>query len=175
MLDFQAIEVNASDNGGKVDAKIEKGIGGSNANSIKELVSNEAFSVNMDRSKHPKTVLIMDEVDEMSAGDRGGVADLIASIKISKIPIICICNDRYSQKLKSLVNYCLLLNFRKPTNQQMAKRLMQVATAEGLQVNQIALEELADRVNGDMRMAVNQLQYMSLSVSVIKYDDIRPM
>ncbi|KAM3692502.1 hypothetical protein ACJW30_08G093700 [Castanea mollissima] len=173
MLGFQAIEVNASDSRGKADAKIEKGIGGSNANSIKELVSNEALSVNMDRSKHPKTVLIMDEVDGMSAGDRGGVADLIASIKISKIPIICICNDRYSQKLKSLVNYCLLLSFRKPTKQQMAKRLMQVATAEGLQVNQIALEELADRVNGDMRMAVNQLQYMSLSMSVIKYDDIR--
>lgn len=70
------------------------------------------------RSKLSKTVLIMDEVDGMSAGDRGGVADLIASIKISKIPIICICNDRYSQKLKSLVNYCLLLSFRKPTKQQ---------------------------------------------------------
>jgi len=63
-------------------------------------------------------VLIMDEVDGMSAGDRGGVADLIASIKISKIPIICICNDRYSQKLKSLMNYCLLLSYRKPTKQQ---------------------------------------------------------
>lgn len=68
--------------------------------------------------KHQKTVLVMDEVDGMSAGDRGGVADLIASIKISKIPIICICNDRYSQKLKSLVNHCLLLNYRKPTKQQ---------------------------------------------------------
>lgn len=72
----------------------------------------------MCRSKHPKAVLIMDEVDGMSAGDRGGVADLILSIKMSKIPIICICNDRYSQKLKSLVNYCLLLSFRKPTKQQ---------------------------------------------------------
>ncbi|WRX12715.1 BRCT domain - like 6 [Theobroma cacao] len=133
MLGFQTIEVelhcpklksadvypvNASDSRGKADAKISKGIGGSNANSIKELVSNEALSVNMDRSKHVKTVLIMDEVDGMSAGDRGGIADLIASIKISKIPIICICNDRYSQKLKSLVNYCLLLSFRKPTKQQ---------------------------------------------------------
>ncbi|XP_043811730.1 replication factor C subunit 1 isoform X3 [Manihot esculenta] len=173
MLGFQAIEVNASDNRGKADAKISKGIGGSNANCIKELVSNEALAVNMDRSKHPKTVLIMDEVDGMSAGDRGGVADLIASIKISRIPIICICNDRYSQKLKSLVNYCLLLSFRKPTKQQMAKRLMQVANAEGLQVNEIALEEIAERVNGDMRMALNQLQYMSLSMSVIKYDDVR--
>ncbi|XP_021296805.1 replication factor C subunit 1 [Herrania umbratica] len=123
MLGFQTIEVNASDSRGKADAKISKGIGGSNANSIKELVSNEALSVNMDRSKHVKTVLIMDEVDGMSAGDRGGIADLIASIKISKIPIICICNDRYSQKLKSLVNYCLLLSFRKPTKQQLLRSM----------------------------------------------------
>ncbi|KAL0417536.1 UNVERIFIED_CONTAM: Replication factor C subunit [Sesamum radiatum] len=173
MLGFQTIEVNASDSRGKADAKIQKGIGGSTSNSIKELVSNEALSLKMDRSQPPKTVLIMDEVDGMSAGDRGGVADLIASIKISKIPIICICNDRYSQKLKSLVNYCLLLSFRKPTKQQMAKRLAQIAKAEGLQVNEIALEELAERVNGDIRMALNQLQYMSLSMSVIKFDDIR--
>lgn len=76
------------------------------------------------RAKHSKTVLIMDEVDGMSAGDRGGVADLIASIKISKIPIICICNDRYSQKLRSLVNYCLLLSFRKPTKQQVLFHLL---------------------------------------------------
>ncbi|CAJ1979080.1 unnamed protein product [Sphenostylis stenocarpa] len=170
-LGFQAIEVNASDSRGKADSKVEKGISGSKTNSVKELVTNKCLGVNMERSK--KSVLIMDEVDGMSAGDRGGVADLIASIKISKIPIICICNDRYSQKLKSLVNYCLLLSFRKPTKQQMAKRLMDVAKAEGIQVNEIALEELAERVNGDMRMAVNQLQYMSLSMSVINYDDIR--
>ncbi|XP_009626890.1 replication factor C subunit 1 isoform X2 [Nicotiana tabacum] len=173
LLGFQTIEVNASDSRGKADSKIEKGIGGSTANSIKELVSNESLGANIGRSHHQKTVLIMDEVDGMSAGDRGGVADLIASIKLSKIPIICICNDRYSQKLKSLVNYCLPIVFRKPTKQQMAKRLKQVANAEGLQVNEIALEELAERVGGDMRMALNQLQYMSLSKSVIQYDDIR--
>ncbi|XP_074570047.1 replication factor C subunit 1 isoform X2 [Curcuma longa] len=173
MLGFQAVEVNASDSRGKADTKIVKGVGANTSNSIKELVSNVALSSALDWSKPPKSVLIMDEVDGMSAGDRGGVADLIASIKISKIPIICICNDRYSQKLKSLVNYCLALNFRKPTKQQMAKRLKQIADAEGLQINEISLEELAERVSGDMRMAINQLQYMSISQSVINYDDIR--
>ncbi|KAL5065721.1 hypothetical protein RYX36_027458 [Vicia faba] len=172
-LGFQAIEVNASDSRGKADSKIEKGISGSNSNSIKEFVTNEALGPNMNRPKQFKTVLIMDEVDGMSAGDRGGVADLIASIKISKFPIICICNDRYSQKLKSLVNYCLLLSYRKPTKQHMAKKFMEVAKAERLQVNEIDLEELSERVNGDMRMALNQLQYMGLSMSVINYDDIR--
>ncbi|XP_058092150.1 uncharacterized protein LOC131238042 [Magnolia sinica] len=55
--------VNASDNRGKADSTIAEGIGGSTTNSIKELISNEALSSNMDKSKHPKSVLIMDEVD----------------------------------------------------------------------------------------------------------------
>ncbi|XP_076902489.1 replication factor C subunit 1-like [Bidens hawaiensis] len=173
MLGFQTIEVNASDSRGKADKNIEKGIGSRTSNSIKELVNNKSMKVDMNSSKHPKAVLIMDEVDGMSGGDRGGVADLILSIKMSKIPIICICNDRYSQKLKSLVNYCFPLNFHKPTKQQMAKRLAQIAKTEGLQVNDVALEELGSRVNGDMRMALNQLQYMSLSMREIKYDDVR--
>lgn len=54
----------------------------------------------------------MDEVDGMSAGDRGGVADLIQTLKGAKLPIICICNDKYNQKLKSLRNHCLELDFR---------------------------------------------------------------
>ncbi|KAF7097065.1 hypothetical protein CFC21_098926 [Triticum aestivum] len=173
MLGLQAIEVNASDSRGKADSKIEKGVGGSTSNSIKELISNATLNYSDNRTKKPKAVLIMDEVDGMSAGDRGGVADLIASIKISKIPIVCICNDRYSQKLKSLVNYCLLLNFRKPTKQQMGKRLMEIARKEGIQAQENAMEELAERVHGDIRMALNHLQYMSLSQSVVKYDDIR--
>lgn len=175
MLGFETIEVNASDSRGKADSKIERGMAGSTANSIKEMVSNESLSRGsfMDGSKRGKSVLIMDEVDGMSGGDRGGVSDLIASIKISKIPIICICNDRYNQKLKSLVNYCLPLNFRKPTKQQMAKRLSQVAGLEGLKVDEAALLELGERVNGDMRMALNQLQYMSLSSSILKYGDIK--
>jgi replication factor C subunit 1 len=40
-------------------------------------------------------------------------------------------------------------------------------------VFQIALEELAERVNGDMRMAVNELQYMNLRKQVVKFDDIK--
>lgn len=43
-----ALQVNASDNRGKADAKIFKGIGGCAANSIKELVSNEALTVGKD-------------------------------------------------------------------------------------------------------------------------------
>lgn len=36
----------------------------------------------------------MDEVDGMSSSDKGGIRSLIEIIKKTKIPIICICNDR---------------------------------------------------------------------------------
>lgn len=54
----------------------------------------------------------MDEVDGMSGGDRGGVNDLIQSIHRSRVPIICICNDKYNQKLRSLRNHTLELDYR---------------------------------------------------------------
>ncbi|CAM6042954.1 unnamed protein product [Sphagnum compactum] len=170
-LGLEALEVNASDSRGKADSSIGKGMGGSTANTIKEMVSNASLSFGGKSNR--KAVLIMDEVDGMSGGDRGGIADLIASIKASHIPIICICNDRYSQKLKSLINYCLPLPFRKPTKQQMAKRLQQIAKSEGLQFADLALEELADQVKGDMRMALNQMQYMSLRSPIVNYADMR--
>jgi replication factor C subunit 1 len=40
------------------------------------------------------------------------VTDLIATIKVSKVPIVCIANDKYEQKLKALKNHCLELDFR---------------------------------------------------------------
>ena len=43
-----------------------------------------------------KSVIIMDEVDGVGAGDRGGIAALIRIIKTTRTPIICICNDRQS-------------------------------------------------------------------------------
>ena len=54
----------------------------------------------------------MDEVDGVSGNnDRGGIQALIKIIKTTKTPIICICNDRQSQKVKSLANHCYDLKF----------------------------------------------------------------
>lgn len=38
---------------------------------------------------------------------------------------------------------------------------------------QVSLEEIGERTNGDMRMALNQLQYMSLQTRVLKFADLR--
>ena len=72
-------------------------------------------------------MIIMDEVDGVGAGDRGGVQALIQVIKDSKVPIICICNDRQSMKIKSLANYCYDLKFQKPTALTIEKRISMIA------------------------------------------------
>jgi len=40
--------------------------------------------------------------------------ELIKLIKTSRIPIICICNDRQHTKIRSLANYCYDLRFQRP-------------------------------------------------------------
>jgi replication factor C subunit 1 len=82
----------------------------------------------------------MDEVDGVGAGDRGGIAALIAVIKQSKTPIICICNDRMNKKLASLVNHCLDLKFMKPTKEQIIKRLRRITFDQNLEIPKATLE-----------------------------------
>lgn len=48
--------------------------------------------------------------------------ELIALIKNSKIPIICMCNDRNSPKIRSLANYCFDLRFQRPRVEQIKVR-----------------------------------------------------
>lgn len=77
-----------------------------------------------------KTLIIMDEVDGMSSGDRGGIAAIINMIKSTKVPIICICNDRQSTKIRSLAGHCYDIKFHKPDKRQIAKRLEKIIQAE---------------------------------------------
>ena len=102
--------------------------------------------------------LIFDEVDGMSGGDRGGVQELIKMIKNSRVPIICICNDRMSQKIKSLLPYCFDLRFRRPVKGQIAKAAMSVAEKEGLRVEKNAAESMAESCGNDIRQVINALQ-----------------
>ena len=73
-LGFEVTEVNASDTRGKSNNDIRDGVGGKASNAIREMVTNRAMSFFGGPKK--KMVLIMDEVDGMSGGDRGGVQSL---------------------------------------------------------------------------------------------------
>ena len=108
-----------------------------------------------------KRCIIMDEVDGMGAGDRSGMAELIAMIKKSKVPIICICNDRQSQKVRSLANHCLDLKYKRPVKTMIARRAIEVARMEEMHVEQNAAEAIAESCGNDIRQVLNSLQMWS--------------
>ena len=139
-----------------------------------------------------KQLLVMDEVDGMSgasarlrnrarrdmitrgsmlfaAGDRGGVSDLIQTIKSSKIPVICICNDKWNQKLRSLRGHCLELDFRAPVPAAVKKRMQEICQKEGLHLADASLETLVKGANSDLRLIIGQLQMVRLT-GTLGYD-----
>jgi len=114
-------------------------------------------------SKH---VLIMDEVDGMGGNaDRGGIAELIQFIKKTQIPIICICNDRNSQKIRNLANYCFDLRFQKPRVEQIKSMMMSICFKEGVKVDPKLLNEIIEMSNHDIRQVIH---YFSVFASKTK-------
>ena len=176
-LGFQVKEVNASDTRGKSGNDVRDGIAGKASNAIRELVTNCSMSFGSAAGgvygSKQKMVLIMDEVDGMSGGDRGGVMELITCIKLSKIPIICICNDKYNQKLKSLQNYTQDMPFSRPTKPQILNRMLTIAAQEGIDMNAAAMEALIETTNSDIRLIINQLQMRRLTKQSFEFDDIK--
>lgn len=109
-------------------------------------------------SARGRLALIMDEVDGMGGGDRGGMQELIGVIKHTRVPIICICNDRQDQKVKSLANYCVDIRFQRAPAATIAKRMAAIASREGVPMEPAALEKIAEVSRADIRQVLNVLQ-----------------
>ena len=161
-LGYKCFEVNASDSRNKSSSSISEGVNGNLNSMVRELITNSTIGF-ADEIK--PSVLIMDEVDGMSSGDRGGVAELISLIKITKIPIICICNDRYSTKLKSLLPHCEDCTFHRPMRPQLVKYVSEIARKEHMQITDETLTSLVETCEGDLRLLLNQLQLLELNSS----------
>lgn len=121
-----------------------------------------AYTHGRNKTLTEKKVLIMDEVDGMAGNeDRGGMAELIAVIKSSKVPVICMCNDRHHQKIRSLVNYCFDLRFARPTLPQIKGAVMSILFKEGVKMPTKTIEEIIQATNNDVRQTLNSLSLIS--------------
>jgi replication factor C subunit 1 len=115
----------------------------------------------------PRRLVIMDEVDGMSAGDRGGSQELIKLIKAARCPIIAICNDRQNPKVRTLANHCYDLKFARPTKMQIAERVLRIAAVERVALEPAALDTLVESCGSDMRQILNTLQMWAVSSAAV--------
>lgn len=129
---------------------------------IDGLANNNMADTNvlsMFHKKIKKIAIVMDDVDGMNNGDKGGINNLIKLIRPKKTkkqkkeeytlnPIICIGNAHVDKKIKELKNVCVCVKINKPT-------INQVVEIINTWVQTSDAEQLANYVNGDLRKLEN--------------------
>lgn len=168
---YDVIESNASDSRSK--KLVENG--------VSDVVNNTSLlgyfagdGKKIDQAKK-NIVLIMDEVDGMSAGDRGGVGALAKFCKKTEVPLILICNERKLPKMKPFDFVAFDVQFRRPTVEQVRSRIMTICHREGLKLPVQVVDALIEGSNKDIRQIINMLSTIKLDQSSMDFDQSKSM
>lgn len=168
---YDVVETNASDTRNK--KLLETGLlGVLDTTSLQGYFSGVGKKVETEKKN---LVLIMDEVDGMSAGDRGGVGALAAVAKKTRVPLILICNDRRLPKMKPFDHVTYELPFKRPTADQIRARLSTICFREGLKIPPQVLDSLIEGTHADIRQVINMLSTVKLDQQQLDYDKAKDM
>lgn len=102
-----------------------------------------------------KIAIVMDEIDGMNSGDKGGITSLIKLIRQKKTkkqkledvtlnPIICIGNYAFDKKMKELMKVCNVFELKTPTDLQISSLLCDIP-------NPRLKRPILDYIQGDLR------------------------
>jgi len=120
-----------------------------------------------------KRIVLLDELDGlMGTADRGGVKAITEIAKTAQCPIVLIANNAYDPRFSNLRNYCLLIEFKKLPAGEVMKHLKRICMLEGIQADDEALKFIAQRSEGDVRSAVNDLQALAQGRKSLTYEDV---
>lgn len=168
---YDVLESNASDTRSK--KLVESGVG--------DVVDNSSLlgyfaadGKSLDKVKK-NIVMIMDEVDGMSAGDRGGVGALAKLCKKTDVPMILICNERRLPKMRPFDHVTLDLPFRRPTTEQVRSRIATICLREGLKLPLNVIDALIEGSNKDIRQIINMVSTARLDQEAMDFDKSKEM
>ncbi|KAJ5780165.1 hypothetical protein N7457_005325 [Penicillium paradoxum] len=168
---FDIVETNASDTRSKKLVE-NSTLGVLDTTSLQGYFAGQGKQVEGEKKK---LVLIMDEVDGMSAGDRGGVGAVAAIVKKTKIPIILVCNERRLPKMKPFDFITYDVPFRRPTAEQIRARLSTICFREGLKIPPAVLDGLIEGTHADIRQVINMLSTARLDQKTLNYEEGKQM
>lgn len=120
-----------------------------------------------------KRLILFDELDGIAGReDRGGVGAITQVVKTALVPIVLIANNAYDPRLSSLRYYCQLIEFKKPPAGEVMKHLNRICKHEEIAADEAALKFIAQRSEGDVRSAVNDLQALAQGKKTLTYEDV---
>jgi len=129
--------------------------------------------------KQKPIAIIMDEIDGMNSGDKGGINSLIKLIRpkktkkqkmeeISYNPIICISNYHIDKKINELMRVCQSFEIKTPTNKQIIN-LLKLLLPE-ISVNKKLIDNITYYIQGDLRKLENIINIYQNKNNIIKPD-----
>ncbi len=120
-------------------------------------------------SDHPSRLklIVLDEVDSLyerneQGYDTGGKSAILQLLNSTQNPVVLIANDPYQLKSsttgRQIADKCLEVNFQRYRSTQIYSTLKEICFKENMNCPDDVLKDIAERANGDMRAAINDLE-----------------
>ncbi len=116
-------------------------------------------------------LVVFDEVDGLSAGDRGGAGEILKIAKTSKFPVVLLANDIYVKKLDPLKKASKIIAFHSIYSASIEKRLKEICEKEGVACDEKVVKSIASTAGGDLKAAINDLETVIKGRKTATYDD----
>jgi len=171
-LDYDVIKYDAGDvrNKGLIDTITSNNV--SNRNVLQMMTK-----------KVKKIAIVMDEIDGMNNGDKGGITALIKIIRQKKTkkqrlesvtsnPIICIGNYYIDKKIKELIKVCNTFELKTPTPIQM-NVILNTTVPTFPSANQEYKTSILGYIQGDMRKLLFVNEVLNKKPELITEDAIK--
>jgi len=122
--------------------------------------------------------IIMDEIDGMNNGDKGGINSLIKIIRPKKtkkqkkedvtyIPIICIGNYHVDKKIKELIKVCYTFEFTQPSNLQITN-IINITMPKIVEDERLSL--ILKYIQNDLRKLITIYKLYNTNYDILKND-----
>lgn len=127
--------------------------------------------------KIKKIAIVMDEIDGMNNGDKGGITSLIKLIRQKKTkkqrtenitlnPIICIGNYYIDKKIKELMKVCNVFELKSVTNIQIDK-ILSISANYQLYCHLPQYGNIVEYIQGDLRKVQFVINIISKSTNLL--------
>ena len=121
-----------------------------------------------------RKIILLDEVDGISGtADKGGLDAILELIRITRHPIVMTANDPWNQRLRPLREAALMVPFNRLSERYIVAVLKKICGMEGLECEEKALKLIAQRAEGDLRSAINDLQAVAEGYGRVTVDIVR--
>lgn len=129
--------------------------------------------------KKQKIAILMDEIDGMIVGDKGGINTLIKLIRPKKTkkqklekkpnnPIICIGKNQGDKKITELMKVTINIELNTPTEAQISTIIHKIMPS----LNSSAHQKIYDLVKGNLRKLTNIYELYKSNMNLFKEDNI---